>query len=777
MWLSVWDKTVSEFTVWNTPIKQGADEWNLFRWKNRKTFGYTWSEQSFTVPADWYYILECWGASWGNDNRWNLWGRWWYAKWKLYLTAWTILKIYVWEKWKDNPWWLTDYAFNGWWRWWRSDYRSSNRWNGWWGWWTDIRIWWNTLYHRLIVWWGWGWASPNQGWNNWTTMCWWWEQGNSPRSWAQWTQTDWNAFWVWFSSNCNNEWNRYSCNGWGGWWYGWWKWWNTSSSDSWSDSFYAWGWSWFVWEGQDTVPSGYLVSEDYVLDEIENIKWNEEMPNTTWTWTMTWNVWNWCVVISFSYGSKSEKITQAGIYHNEELWLISMSADGENWITIDDKNAGARSSDIEDELSYWWYFQFWNSHGFGELPEPTPPWPRLPNEYQEVEYIESTWTQYIDTWYNTTNDIKIEARVMFNRKYDSNVLFWTTLNSWSYWDCLCYLSANRWFQAWAYDTDVYWTNWDANIDYEVIYTLSSVTLNLDTKTYSVSARWNRLTIMYWNTLYSELKLYSFKIYTWTTLIRDFVPCFRKSDWEVWLYDLVNNQFYTNSWTWDFVKWPNVFPEDWWQPWENTLLYMPLNWDVFDYSWNNNDGTITWTIEQRAIWIWDRKYAYFNNDSAIWLVSIPVWTWNAESHTFCCWAKVSPNWICCPFFMGTDSNGQRYSLNFNYWTSSFQHIMDVYWAPDVPLSPSMWSKQYVDQWVHVVYTYDKSTSTHTLYLNAIQSGSSNLRGLNIWNNNKYIWRAQAENWYWLSEIIFEQWIWTQQQIDDHFNLTKSAYWIN
>lgn len=295
MWLSVWDKTVSEFTVWNTPVKQGADEWNLFRWKNRKTFSYTWGEQSFTAPADWYYILECWGASWGNDNRWNLWGRWWYAKWKLYLTAWTILKIYVWEKWKDNPWWLTDYAFNGWWRWWRSDYRSSNRWNGWWGWWTDIRIWWNTLYHRLIVWWGWGWASPNQGWNNWTTMCWWWEQGNSPRSWAQWTQTDWNAFWVWFSSNCNNEWNRYSCNGWGGWWYGWWKWWSTGSSDSWSDSFYAWGWSWFVWEGQDTVPSGYLVSEDYILDEIENIKWNEEMPNTTWTWTMTWNVWNWFI--------------------------------------------------------------------------------------------------------------------------------------------------------------------------------------------------------------------------------------------------------------------------------------------------------------------------------------------------------------------------------------------------------------------------------------------------------------------------------------------------
>lgn len=590
MWLSVWDKTVSEFTVWNTPIKQGADEWNLFRWKNRKTFSYTWSEQSFTVPADWYYTLECWGAEWGmcNGDLNRRWWRWWYAKWKVYLTAWTVLKIYVWWQWKR---WQNSAWRNGWWHWWHYSYRSIND-SGWWGWATDIRIWWDTLYHRLIVAWGWGWG--NAAWDEFSYGYGWWESGWPSRSWDYgWKQTvAWGnaSFWQWASNN-GSVWNNYWW-AWGwGWWYGWWS--ATGTSDSWNNNYTAWGWSWFVWEGQDTVPSEYLVSEDYILDETENIAWNQLVPSKTWTWTTNWSEWDWFVVISFSYGSKSEKITQAGIYHNEELWLISMSADGENRITISDKNAGAWSDDIEDELSYGWYFQFGNIHWFWVLPEPVPPEPTPRRE----------------------------------------------------------------------------------------------------------------------------------------------------------------------------------------PWENTLLYMPLNWDVLDYSWNDNDGTITWTIEQRTIWIWDRKYAYFNNDSAIWLVSVPVWTWNVESHTFCCWAKVSPNWVCCPFFMGTDSNGQRYSLVLNYWTSSFQHIMDVYGSPDVPLSSSMWSKQYADQRVHIVYTYDKSTSTHTLYLNTVQSGSSNLRGLNIWSNNKYIWRSQSENWYWLSEIIFEQWIRTQQQIDDHFNLTKSAYWIN
>jgi hypothetical protein len=57
--------------------------------------------------------------------------------------------------------------------------------------------------------------------------------------------------------------------------------------------------------------------------------------------------------------------------------------------------------------------------------------------------------------------------------------------------------------------------------------------------------------------FSSFKLYSCKIYKSWTLVRDFVPCYRKSDWVIWLYDLANNQFYTNSWTGVFSKWWNV----------------------------------------------------------------------------------------------------------------------------------------------------------------------------------------------------------------------------
>jgi hypothetical protein len=51
----------------------------------------------------------------------------------------------------------------------------------------------------------------------------------------------------------------------------------------------------------------------------------------------------------------------------------------------------------------------------------------------------------------------------------------------------------------------------------------------------------------------ECKLYYFKIYANDVLIRDFKPCYRKSDNEVGLYDVVNDVFYTNQGSGAFTK--------------------------------------------------------------------------------------------------------------------------------------------------------------------------------------------------------------------------------
>lgn len=55
----------------------------------------------------------------------------------------------------------------------------------------------------------------------------------------------------------------------------------------------------------------------------------------------------------------------------------------------------------------------------------------------------------------------------------------------------------------------------------------------------------------------KFNLYSFKAYNDTTLIRDMVPCYRKSDTTIGLYDFANDVFYTNAGTGIFYKGPDV----------------------------------------------------------------------------------------------------------------------------------------------------------------------------------------------------------------------------
>ena len=468
MGIAVWEDNVTEVGIWEDITQTWYEENSYIYWKNRTrvNFSYTWSEQTFTVPKDWIYKLEVWGAQWWSSSgrATYQWGCWWYACWELFLLAGTVLKIYVWQQWKDNTWGLTDVAFNWGWKWWYSNYNGSNDRN-WWGWgWTDIRIWGNTLYHRLIVAWWWaGWHA----YGDFSSLYWWWENWWEWWGWRWGTQTWWGSFWVWGSSSSNWEGNRWSMNWWWGWWY-WWMWQVRSSSDTWYSDFVSWWWSWFVRKWQDTVPSGYLVPEDYILSETENIAWNQEMPTCDWTGVMTWNTWNGYAVIScLFFIPPKEKVTEAGIYHNPDLWLISMSADGENRVTIADKNAGAWSDDIEDELSYGWYFQFGNIHWFWVLPEPEPVPPEPEPTSWEFEYdfrnwslswfqsawgwdIEDNWSHTFDAdwlWQtNGSNDRQFTAYVPLPDLTNASIMEITSTwyyrnESWSNWKGLGFCSS------------------------------------------------------------------------------------------------------------------------------------------------------------------------------------------------------------------------------------------------------------------------------------------------------------------------------------------------
>ena len=187
----------------------------------------------------------------------------------------------------------------------------------------------------------------------------------------------------------------------------------------------------------------------------------------------------------------------------------------------------------------------------------------LPSWYQEVEYIESSGTQWIDTWYNptwnTTCEIKFYVKSWsgvwifgvdtdwLNKSYsvfrDRVFVYGTQTARQS--GGTNYLLNNTLYVL-EHKNDKVYLNW--TLDYT--FTHESFTSQYSTSIFA-KKRWNNIEA------YSSIKLYYMKIWDDWMLVRDFVPCYRTEDDVIWLYDKVNNVFYTNSWTWTFTKWPDV----------------------------------------------------------------------------------------------------------------------------------------------------------------------------------------------------------------------------
>ena len=189
---------------------------------------------------------------------------------------------------------------------------------------------------------------------------------------------------------------------------------------------------------------------------------------------------------------------------------------------------------------------------------------KIPSTYQEVEYIGANKAQYINTWVNASNTKWVIMKFLSTDVADDNIIFWSN----SSWDSRFVIgnANNQVYIAWN-------TKNFANISVNTVYTVELNFLN------------SRKAIFNWTTLSSNLwtlsssntyettifcgnywwtrnflfrgRLYYMRISDGGQIVRDFVPCYRKSDWVIWLYDLVNKQFYTNSWSWTFTKWSDV----------------------------------------------------------------------------------------------------------------------------------------------------------------------------------------------------------------------------
>ncbi len=202
----------------------------------------------------------------------------------------------------------------------------------------------------------------------------------------------------------------------------------------------------------------------------------------------------------------------------------------------------------------------------------------LPSEYQQVEYIESTGTEYIDTGIIPTINTGININYSYSDISDST----------SAGLCGIYQPNNPRTDTLFISTESGKTNSQIELISRGVYYNTNMIPTLNTK-YNVKINWfnnNKLDfnngqnitdngtnsivskgiILFgreYNNSYSYTKarIYGCKFSEGTTVIREYIPCYRKSDNKPGLYDLVNDEFYTNQGTGDFIKGDDVIADN------------------------------------------------------------------------------------------------------------------------------------------------------------------------------------------------------------------------
>ena len=202
------------------------------------------------------------------------------------------------------------------------------------------------------------------------------------------------------------------------------------------------------------------------------------------------------------------------------------------------------------------------------------------------------------------------------------------------------------------------------------------------------------------------------------------------------------------------------------PWSNTLLYMPLNWNVKDeVSWNN--GTWSWTAQYQTLASW-LKVANCNTSSYILTPSFAMNT----AMTISWWLYRSGGNV---IFRADGKTGTRnlyeISVNENWWAWWWRYYN---WNSYLYNS---WSNSW---WKHIVATFWNEWIK--IYVNGIHTHTTNITSF-VWKTQQWWINYDQYStvtpipWAWYySDLIVESRAWTATEVSNYYNQTKSNYWL-
>ena len=189
---------------------------------------------------------------------------------------------------------------------------------------------------------------------------------------------------------------------------------------------------------------------------------------------------------------------------------------------------------------------------------------RVPSGYTELEYIESTGTQYVDTGVSVPEGCRIKCKMAFTSLSSTlSVVFGSHDAASPYYRNFLAATSSTW-ELGAYGTADFGSP-TVNTEYEIDANTKSgeIACTINGTAYSInqsiapSAQRSALSVYLFALHYADglfpakMKAWWYKVYVGGTLVRDFIPC-KNPAGVVGLYDLVGGEFYGNSGTGTFI---------------------------------------------------------------------------------------------------------------------------------------------------------------------------------------------------------------------------------
>ena len=179
--------------------------------------------------------------------------------------------------------------------------------------------------------------------------------------------------------------------------------------------------------------------------------------------------------------------------------------------------------------------------------------PPLPSEYQEVEWIQSTGSQYLNLKYHLTIDTEyiVDGNFLSNGRFGVFAyqrFYFGVVNG--QWACGVFEpSATYHHSLGAYDQNrhIFSMSKDGFLIDDVLKSTAGTSVE-QSQLFAFA-----LNYVYNPNYYVDAKVYNITLKEDGTKTMELIPCYRKSDNEIGMYDIVNDVFYTNQGTGTFLK--------------------------------------------------------------------------------------------------------------------------------------------------------------------------------------------------------------------------------